>query len=63
VANAIAVAALEAGAITAQTNLRDSTDREFAGAVRREVDQRVAEGRVLAQRVADAIADRVGSAE
>ena len=60
VANAIAVAALEAGAITAQTNLRDSTDREFAGAARRELDQRVSEGRALAQRIADAVADRVG---
>jgi formiminotetrahydrofolate cyclodeaminase len=60
VANALAVAALEAGAVTAQTNLRDSTDREFAGTARRELDQRVAEGRALAKQVVNAAADRVG---
>jgi formiminotetrahydrofolate cyclodeaminase len=60
VAAALARAALDGAAVTARMNLRDSTDRDFAGVAERHVDTLVDEGWALAERVAAAVGGRTG---
>jgi formiminotetrahydrofolate cyclodeaminase len=63
VAAALGRAALDGAAVTARINLRDSTDRDFAGVAERQVDALIDEGRGLAERVARTVADRIGRVE
>jgi formiminotetrahydrofolate cyclodeaminase len=55
---ALAWAGLEAGAMTARTNLAEAADSEYVGAVLADLAHLVDEGSTLRQRLADTLAER-----